>query len=428
MRKAIKRVALLLAVVLLASLVFVGWSLHSAMNQSPGEPIQVVAATWMRDHHMGALVARMEDFYYRYINTPEVGGKPKISASFGSGEITSPPTPSASPLPSKPSASPTQTPRPSRPSTVEPTAPPDFNFSPGPRPTAETGAATHLSPPSNLISPASLPEPLEGIWQPVGNKVAGQHAVYLTRVRTDDVHTSYYATAMWLDTSLLNSMFVPGSEEPKDGPNPFHGALPQELLPLVMANTNGAFRLEDTRAGYWYDGQMVQPLEKGRASAVFYRDGHLFIGKWGRNLSLTPDMIAVRQNLDLLLDHGQSKVNGPEYNVNWGATTDKENLAWRAGIGQRTDGSLVYVIGQALSAQTLADTLVATGVQRAMVLDMNEYWSAGFFFNHKRNGDLICHKLDPDLSGACDRFLRPFARDSFQFLAAYPLTKRHPAP
>ncbi|HBJ73019.1 MAG TPA: hypothetical protein DDY88_04765 [Actinobacteria bacterium] len=424
MRKAIKRVALLLAVVLLALLVFVGWSLRSAMNQSPGSPIQVVAATWMRDHHMGALVARMEDFYYRYINTPEVGGKPKISASFDSGESTPPPSPSASPLPSQPTASPIPTPTPA---TAEPTTPPDFNLSPDPAPTSQTGAATHLSPPSNLISPASIPEPLEGVWQAVGNKVAGQHAVYLTRVRTDDVHTSYYATAMWLDTSLLNSMFVPGSEEPKGGPNPLNGALPQELWPLVMANTNGAFRLEDTRAGYWYDGQLVQPLEKGRASAVFYRDGRLFIGKWGRNLSLTSDMIAVRQNLDLIVDHGQSKVNGPEYNVNWGATTDKENLAWRAGFGQRTDGSLVYVIGQALSAQTLADTLVAAGAQRAMVLDMNEYWSAGFFFNHKRNGDPICHKIDPDISGACDRFLRPFARDSFQFLAAFPLTKRHPA-
>ncbi|MDO8731840.1 MAG: phosphodiester glycosidase family protein [Actinomycetota bacterium] len=428
MRTVIKRTSLILAALLVAALVFVGWSIYSAMDQRPGEPFQVVAATWMRDHHMGAVVARMEDFYYQYINKPEVGGRPKISASFGPGEVTPPPSPAASPspsasIPSTPSPSPTS----SSPASALPTTPPDFNFSPGPRPTTDPGAVTHLSPPVDLISPVAVPEPLEGVWQGVGSKVDGQHAVYVTRVRTDNVHTSYYATAMWLDTSLLNSMFVPGYEEPKGGANPFNGALPQELWPLVMANTNGAFRLEDTRAGYWYDGQMVHPLEKGRASAVFYRDGQVFIGRWGRNLSLTPDMIAVRQNLDLIVDHGQSKVNGPEYNVNWGATTDKENLAWRAGMGQRADGSLVYVVGQALSAQSLADTLVATGVQRAMVLDMNEYWSAGFFFNHQRDGDPICHKLDPDTSGPCDRFLHSFARDSFQFLAAYPLTKRHPA-
>ncbi len=424
-----KRIALVLAALFVATLVFVGWSLHSAMNASPGEPFQVVAATWMRDHHLGAVVARMEDFYYQYINKPEVGGKPRISASFGPGQTSPPEAPTApavtaSPAPTIPGPSPTPTPSAARQSTT----PPDFNFSPGPVPTSESGQVAHLAPPPNLISPAASPEPLEGVWQAVGNRVAGQKAVYVTRVRTDDVHTSYYATAMWLDTSLLKSMFVPGNEEPKGGPNPFDGALPQELWPLVMANTNGAFRLEDTRAGYWYDGQMVQPLVKGRATAVFYRDGRIFIGRWGRGLDLTPDMLAVRQNLDLIVDHGQSKVNGPEYDVNWGATTSKENLAWRAAIGQRRDGSLVYLIGQALSAQTLADTLVATGVQRAMVLDMNEYWSAGFFFSHQRDGDPICHKLDPDISGPCDRFLHPFARDSFQFLAAYPLTKRHSAP
>jgi len=425
-----KRIALLLAVVLIALLAWVGWSIRSEMQRNPGEPFQVVAATWMRDHHMGALVAKLEDFYYAHINTPEVGGKPKISASFGpdGGAVAEPaPTASAEPSPTSiPTPMPTRTPTPTI--SGEPTPPPDFDFSPVPTRTAEPSQSTHLQPPDNLISPVASPEPLEGVWQAVGNLIDGQRAVYVTRVRTDDVHTGYYATAMWLDTSLINAMFVPGYDEPKGGPNPFGGALPQELWPLVMANTNGAFRIEDTRGGYWYDGDMVQPLEKGRATAVFYRDGRMFIGRWGRNLELTPDVLAVRQNLDLIVDHGVSRVDGTNYTVTWGATTDKANLAWRAGIGQRKDGSLVYVIGQALSAQTLADTLVASGVQRAMVLDMNQYWSAGFFFSHKRDGAPVCHKLDPDTSGPCERFLKPYQRDSFQFFAAYPLTRRHSSP
>lgn len=428
----VKRIALLLAVLLIATIAWAGWSIHSEMQRNPGEPFQVVTATWMRDHHMGALVAKLEDFYYAHIATPEVGGKPKISASFGSdgqGEPAPVPTSSPEPSPTMPSPSTAEpTPAPSTSVSVEPTRPPDFSFTSPPTRPAEAGQTPHLQPPADLLSPVAVPEPLEGVWQPVGNLVAGQRAVYVTRVRTDTVHTSYYATAMWLDTSLVNSMFVPGKDEPKGGPNPFDGALPKELWPLVMANTNGAFRIEDTRGGYWYDGQLVRPLEKGRASAVFYRDGRLFIGRWGRNLELTPDVIAVRQNLDLIVDHGVSRVDGAQYTVAWGATTDKNNLAWRAGIGQRKDGSLVYVIGQALTAQTLADTLVAAGAQRAMVLDMNEYWSAGFYFSHKRDGKPICHKLDPDISGPCERYLEPYQRDSFQFLAAYPLTRRHSSP
>ena len=364
MWSVIKRIALALAVLVIVALGYAGWSIHSAMNDSPGEPFQVVAATWMRDHNMGGLVARLEDFYYAHIDTPAVGGKPTVSASFGAdsgGQLTTT-APSVEATPS-PAISATPTPSSSASSSQSPTTPPDFSFIPQPTSTPSPGEVSHLQPPADLISPAAVPEPLEGVWQPVGNRVAGQHAVYVTRVRTDDVHTSYYATAMWLDTSLLTSMFVPGYEEPKGGPNPFNGALPENLWPELMANTNGAFRLDDTRGGYWYDGQMVQPLVKGRATIAFYRDGGVRIGRWGRDLSLTPDMLAVRQNLDLIVDHGQSQVDGTQYSVTWGATTDKTSLAWRAGIGQRADGSLVYVLGQALTAQTLADTLVASGVQ-----------------------------------------------------------------
>jgi hypothetical protein len=376
----------------------------------------------MRDHGLGNVVAKLEDFYYRYINTPEVGGKPTVSAQIDNDGTTVIIEPTPTPTPT----SSITNPAPSTSATVEPT--PTFTFAPLPevttQPIPNDGAVAHLNPPDNLISPASVPEPLEGVWQPVGNKVAGMPAVYVTRVRTDNVHTSYYATAMWIDTSLTTTMFIPGYEEPKGGPNPYNGALPEQYWPLLMANINGAFRLEDTRGGYFYDGITVQPLEKKRASTVIYRDGRLSIGRWGRDLQLTSDVLVVRQNLDLIVDHGKSQVNNPSYSTTWGATTDKENLAWRAGMGQRSDGSLVYVIGQALSAQSLANTLVASGAQRAMVLDMNQYWSAGFYFTHNRAGDPICHRLDPEIGGPCYRFLRSFKRDSFQFLAAYPVGRK----
>ena len=416
--KIVKRLVQLIAVLLVVTLSVAGWSIYQSSQDNPGEPMQVVAATWMRDHGLGPVVAKLEDFYYQYISKPEVGGKPTVSAQIdnGSSAVTVTPTP----MPPEPTASTSTNP------TIEPT--PTFTFAPLPDVTTQSvpadGTVPHLNPPDTLISPASIPEPLEGVWQPVGNKVAGLPAVYVTRVRTDNVHTSYYATAMWIDTALTTAMFIPGYEEPKGGPNPANGALPEQYWPLLMANINGAFRLEDTRGGYYYDGITVQPLEKKRASAVIYRDGHIRIGRWGRDLELTPDVLVVRQNLDLIVDHGESQVNNPSYTATWGATTDKENLAWRAGLGQRSDGSLVYVIGQALSAQSLADTLVASGAKRAMVLDMNQYWSAGFYFSHNRAGDPICHRLDPDIGGPCDRFLRPFKRDSFQFLAAYPVGRK----
>jgi len=420
----IKRILQGVALCVLVALGYFAWSVYQASKESPGEPLQVVVATWMRDHSLGPVVAKLEDFYYTHINTAAVGGAPVVSAQIendGSDVVTTAtPRPSLIPIPPESTAIPDSSP--------VPQATPDFSFAPIPKPTTQAlpldGVVAHLDPPSALVSPASAPEPMEGIWQPVGNYVAGSPAIYVTRIRTDNIHTSYYATAMWIDTKLTTTMFVPGFEEPKGGPNQFGGSLPAELVPLLLANTNGAFRLEDARGGYVYDGTVVKPLETHRASAVFFRDGHLEIGRWGRDFQMNSEILAVRQNLDLIVDRGKSLVNNPAYSTAWGATTDKENLAWRAGIGQRTDGSIVYVIGQALSAQSLADTLVAAGAQRAMVLDMNQYWSAGFYFSHTRGGAAICHRLDPDIGGPCDRFLHSYKRDSFQFLAAYPMGRR----
>jgi hypothetical protein len=129
---------------------------------------------------------------------------------------------------------------------------------------------------------------------------------------------------------------------------------------------------------------------------------------------MSPDVLVVRQNLDLIVDAGRSQVTS---SYSWGATTDGGNLAWRSAIGQRKDGSILYIGSPGLSADALADTLVRAGAIRAMVLDMNNWWVAGFYFNHKTDGTPVCAKLDPNIQEGCDRFLQRYKRDSFQFIA-----------
>lgn len=383
-RRSIVTIAIA-AVIWLAAL-WVGATFGATAANSDGEPTAVIVATWMRDNNMGVVVARLEDLYYQYVDKPDVGGTPTISADVEQ-EDAAGITPEAQPSPTR-----------ERPGATEPPA------------------IAHLDPPPPIVSPVADPEPKEGVWQPVGSRVEGIPAVYVTRVRADDVHTKYYASVMWIDTSLTKAMFVPGYQEP-GGPNPYNGALPEDLWPDVLANFNGAFRLADSMAGYYYDGTTVRPLVDGKASAVLYRDGTIRIGSWGRDVSMSDDVLAVRQNLDLIVDDGRSKVKNATDNYLWGATTDKESLAWRAAIGQRPDGSIVYVGAPYLSAEGLADTLVGAGVERAMVLDMNNWWTAGFYFRHKPDGTPVCRKLDPAIQEGCDRFLKPYKRDSFQFLA-----------
>jgi hypothetical protein len=383
-----------------------GVTFYGTYKTSDGEPASVIVATWMRDNHMGPIVAQLENVYYRYVDRPAIGGEPTLSADLASEDSAGTDGSDIAPIPAAAGKAP------STPMLLTPTGPTSLpTATPSPVP-----PRSHLTPPSTISSPVKNPEPKEGLWQPVASSVDGIPAIYVTRVRADDIHTSYYASVMWIDTLLTKAMFVPGYQEP-GGPNPYNGALPKKLWPDVLANFNGAFRLDDSQGGYYYKGKTVRQLVAGKASTVIYKDGSVKVGKWGRDVKMTADVDVVRQNLNLIVDDGKSKVSNGADNVVWGATTDKESLAWRAAIGQRADGSIIYVGSPYLSADGLANTLVAAGVERAMVLDMNNWWTAGFYFRHAKDGTPLCRKLDPAIQENCDRFLKTYKRDSFHFLA-----------
>jgi hypothetical protein len=373
-----------------------GWLTQILTRSS--EPFEVTIATLLRDNNLGWAVAELEDVYFTYVDRAPVGGTPIISADVAMEDAAGLEDEVVSDIPTD---DPVVTPAELVVETAEPVV----------------RSAPALQPPPTIISPVATPQPKEGQWQPVGSKVNGERAIYVTRVRADDVHTSVYASLMWIDPTKATAMFVPGFEEPAGGPNPMGGQLPKRYHPDVLASTNGGFRLGDSLGGYYYRGTTVKPLVNGKASAVFYRDGSMRIGKWRRDFTMTDDIVAVRQNLDLIVDNGVSKVSSASDNVVWGATTDKESMTWRAAIGQRADGSIVYVVGPYMSAKGLGDTLVRAGVERAMVVDMNKYWAAGFYYRHDRNGNPQCRKLHPDIPDVCDRFLKPFKRDVFHFLA-----------
>jgi len=375
-RRIFRRVALGVLAVIVVCFGWAAWSIHQLSVQSPGEPMNVVVAEWGRDHHMGSLVAFAENIYYNHFATVPVGGKPTESTVIAGG-ATARPTVTGAPVPTH----------------------------------------AHLSPPPTLISPVGSPLPMEGVWQPAGGTVDGLHAIYITRVRPDNVHTSVLASVMWIDTKLTRAMFVPGYKEP-GGPNPSNGALPKQYWPSVLANFNGGFRLQDAQGGYYYQGHMVKSLVAGKASAVISNDGSMTVGAWGRDVGMTPTTAVVEQNLSLIVDNGKSMVSGNGGGFEWGATTDGGTFAWRSALGVRADGSLIYIGSPGLSAATMANTLVKAGVVRAMVLDMNNWWVAGFYFDHTASGQPVCHKLDPNIAESCNRFLNPYKRQSFQILAA----------
>ena len=130
-----------------------------------------------------------------------------------------------------------------------------------------------------------------------------------------------------------------------------------------------------------------------------------------------PDILAVRQNLDLLVDDGQ--VNPSCVNNNqgqWGAADGGAFYIARSGIGVTDTGALVYVAGPAMSVCSLGNVLQAAGVVRGMTLDMNPGWIRGTYFTHD-NGQTIPHKLSDQMQPPPDRLFHVSTRDFFAFYA-----------
>ena len=309
-------------------------SLGSALtNPTLGTSVAARFAEWARGHGASPVVNWAENLWYSH-HQPRVGGEP------AKGAIPAPPRKGA---------------------------------------TGATGSTSysvaHLARPRAIRPLASPAIAGEGIWHPAGRLVAGLPALYESFVRPDPIHTSLVVGVAWMDTKLLRATLYSGSSIPGGGPWPYTAPVAPRASRSLVAAFNAGFLMRDAHGGYYTDGRVVLPLRRGAASLVIYRNGSVTVADWGRDATLSPDVVAVRQNLDLLVDGGKPV---PGLNANdttrWGATLGNQVYVWRSGLGVTADGALVYVGGPGLNITTLADLLVRVGAVRAMEFDINTDW------------------------------------------------------
>jgi hypothetical protein len=198
-----------------------------------------------------------------------------------------------------------------------------------------------------------------------------------------------------------------------------------------VAAFNAGFRVQDSLGGYYTQGQTVAPLVAGKASFVIYQNGSVDIGNWGSDVTMTPNVVAVRQNLSLLVANGApaADLNSGDNSV-WGATLGGGAYVWRSGVGVTANGALVYVGGPSLSITTLADLLVRAGAVRAMELDINTDWvnfatyappTPNGAANPSNGTTLINGSNGTAMTGGPDRYFQSWwSRDFFTMSAAVP--------
>jgi hypothetical protein len=178
-----------------------------------------------------------------------------------------------------------------------------------------------------------------------------------------------------MDTKLLRATLYSGSQIPGGGPFKHTAPIPASASTSLVAAFNAGFLMSAANGGYYTDGRTILPLRSGAASFVVYANGTSTVGQWGRDVTMTPAVVSVRQNLDLLVDNGQP-VPGLDSadTTQWGETLGNRVFVWRSGLGVTADGALVYVGGPGLNITDLADLLVRAGAVRAMELDINTDW------------------------------------------------------
>jgi hypothetical protein len=252
-----------------------------------------------------------------------------------------------------------------------------------PDPPARRQASTPGAPlaPSALVPFTTGSSAGQGVWHAAGRRVRGYAAVYETRLVPPGGRQP--AGIAWMNPRLLSARLYSGSLSPGGGPYRYTAPVKQAQASSLVAAFNGGFQMKDAHGGYYTEGRMIDPLRRGAASLVIYADGSIAIGAWGRDVTMTGRVAAVRQNLVPLVAGGQPTRAAAGNWRAWGATCGVTSCAasvpgieyqWRSGLGITAAGALVYAAGPALSPLRLARLLVRAGAVRGMELDINPNW------------------------------------------------------
>jgi hypothetical protein len=377
-RRATKRQRIVWRVTAVAMAVLIGTAAMSywrALTFPGNASWQVRTVEWVRDHGGAGLVNLAENWWYAH-NIPTGNA----------------PAPGSLPAPGTPGA--------------------------------PVSAATGGPAPLPLLA-GSPPLAGEAQWVPSVQRVGGAPVMYTGYFRPDAAYPSQIVGTAWMDQSLTSTRMIAGTREPAVGPGPDNAQVPAALRSTLVAAFNSGWKMKDIAGGYYAHGTEVVGLRDGAASLVIDTSGKVTVGQWGRDVSMSPQVAAVRQNLHLIIDGGRPVAGLADNSTGaWGSAKNQFQYTWRSGVGTGRAGNLIYVGGDKLTLAGLARSMVATGVQRGMELDIHPGMVTFNVFHPAAGGafGLAATKLLPAMPQPATRYLVPDQRDFFA------VTLRNPAP
>ncbi len=257
------------------------------------------------------------------------------------------------------------------------------------------------------------PTPLagEGVWSPTGATIDGHAPVLVTTFRPERDYPHLIAYVGWFDRTRTAIGYYPGRYEPPAAAIRGPMMVPIGERSRLLATFNGGFTYVDGHNGSSDNGLINEPLKRGNATLVGYRDGRLDIIDWNGDAKTTADVAWSRQSLAPIVWDGtvNPALNTDPNSPQWGYTLGGATRVWRTGVGIDRRGNLLYVAAPDQTVITLAKILQHIGAVRAMEFDINPEWHT--FLTYRDGHDPT--PVEPIHMQSKNRYLVPDDRDFF---------------
>jgi hypothetical protein len=251
--------------------------------------------------------------------------------------------------------------------------------------------------------------PGEGVWKATGTLVDGRPSVLVTTFRPEVDYPRTVAYVAWFDQQRTAVAYYPGRYEPPHAAVRGAAIVPYGQRWRLLATFNAGFTYKYGGNGSAINGRLNEPLQRGIATLIGYRNGKLAIVNW-RGGQDAPGVAWARQSLPPIVWNGRANPR-LDSSLKWGETIGNSLRVWRTGVGIDRRGNLIFVAADAQSVISLARILQHVGALRAMQFDINPYWHTLITYTHRHG--LVPTMVEPQPNHSANRYLVPDDRDFF---------------
>ncbi|MEZ4309459.1 MAG: phosphodiester glycosidase family protein [Polyangiaceae bacterium] len=253
---------------------------------------------------------------------------------------------------------------------------------PSAEPSADPAAGAEPAPPPDPPPPSFAPPhekvatAADGKWIPMEDASGQPPALYKSLIHPDPKRSFAVVALVAIDRQRVGLHLVAGKTEPQSNVVPMErrpGMVPEPAREELIAAFNGGFKAIHGHWGMMLGGETyVVPRDVGCTVAMM-KDGTVRIGTWKDLKASEADISWYRQTPPCLVENDATHpALEVEYAKGWGATVSGETVIRRSALGVDATGRfLIFGLGDALTAQSLARAMKQAGAKDAAQLDVN---------------------------------------------------------